>query len=179
MDTREPEIWKPIPDYEGIYELSSWGNISSLERYKIATRKGVVVKMLCPTLMLKSHKDNHGYYKVVLTKKTKRKTISIHRLVAQIFLNETGLINHKDEDKGNNYYKNLECVSARENVSYSLNKKIGVCYHKKAKRWMASIWIDGKSKYLGLSDTEKEAHQAYLNALKEYGLTNKYADKVT
>lgn len=75
------EIWKPIKDYEGLYEVSSLGRIKSMPKKFI--RNGAVThfeeKILTPS-------DSHGYRSVVLTKNGIHKTHSVHRLVALAFI---------------------------------------------------------------------------------------------
>ncbi|WP_417140580.1 NUMOD4 domain-containing protein [Phocaeicola coprocola] len=100
------EIWKPIKDYEGLYEVSSLGRIKSMPKKFI--RNGAVThfeeKILTPS-------DSHGYRSVVLTKNGIHKTHSVHRLVALAFIqnpNNYTQINHKDENKSNNRVENLE-----------------------------------------------------------------------
>ena len=44
------------------------------------------------------------------------------------------------------------------------------------KKWRSQINVNRKKINLGYFKTELDAHQAYLNALKEYGINNKYAD---
>ena len=64
------EVWKPIPNYEGFYEVSNIGRVRSLYRYK---------KILHPS-------DTNGYRTVELWKGKKRKRIGVHRLVAMAFI---------------------------------------------------------------------------------------------
>jgi hypothetical protein len=183
----ETEIWKPIPGYEGLYEVSSFGRVKSLDR--IITRKKVdtFIKgdLKCMSV------NNSGYYKVSLYKENKYRNFYVHKLVFCAF-NNIGLmvrimINHLDEDKLNNKISNLELTNSRENATYSINKKItssiytGVYLKKTTKSgktyfyWRSCIRIDNKNIELGTFKTEKEAHKAYLEALKEHGLENKYA----
>jgi hypothetical protein len=181
METRESEIWKPIPGYEGLYEVSSWGNVKSLERivkgsYRNLNQK-VKEKILKPYL-------SFGYNIITLKKNGNGKHFRICRLVAKMFIdlfNDGEVVNHLNEDKLDDYYKNLEWVSIRENTTYSTHSKTslykGVSYDHACnnKKWKATVYYNGKTRYLGRYFNEKEARQAYLDALKEYGLTNKYA----
>jgi len=102
------EIFKDIPGYEGIYQVSDLGRVKSLKFNK--------EKILKPGV------NNHGYYTVVLCK-GKRKTINVHQLVAMAFLNHepcgyNGLIvDHKDNNPLNNRLSNLQLISQRENTS--------------------------------------------------------------
>lgn len=188
METRELEIWKDIPGYEGIYQVSSWGNIQSFDimiNHYSGSKRVREGKILTKNVYAKNM-----YYVVVLCKNKKQERVSIHLLVLELFVSQRpGLKyrgNHKDLDKLNNYYKNLEWVTDRENTShyYSTIKKaskfIGVTLKKdanRAKPWCAKIFINNKNVYLGMFFTEYEAHQAYLDALKKYGIKNKYADE--
>ena len=112
------EIWRPVVGYEGLYDVSSYGRVRSLDRYvkgrygNYRLHKG---KILSPA------KDTTGYLKVVLACNGKCKTIKVHRLVAQVFiLNPDNLleVNHKDEDKTNNRVENLEWCNRKYNCNY-------------------------------------------------------------
>lgn len=70
---------------------------------------------------LKPHKDKFGYLRVHLVKNTKHKSCLVHRLVARAFIPNTNnlpQINHKDENKLNNYVDNLEWCTAKYNCNY-------------------------------------------------------------
>ena len=100
------EHWKPVPEYEGLYEVSNSGQVRSVYRYKT---------------ILKPMISNAGYERVDLFKDRKRKQFSVHRLVALAFIeNPEGkpFVNHKDENKLNNEASNLEWVTHSENCNY-------------------------------------------------------------
>lgn len=102
------EIWKDISDYKGLYQVSNLGRIKSKR------------KILKPI--------NGEYLKVGLSKNGIQKTLTIHRLVAQTFIensNNYNFVNHKDENKHNNTINNLEWCSSLYNCNYGTrNKKI-------------------------------------------------------
>ena len=109
------EIWRDIPGYEGLYQVSNLGNVKSLNWKSTGREKN---------LYLKPH--NKGYYQVELAKNGRKKTFVVHRLVALAFIenpNGFSCINHKDEDKHNNCVENLEWCTASYNVKYSLARK--------------------------------------------------------
>jgi hypothetical protein len=71
----------------------------------------------------------NNYYKVGLCKNKKRQSKSVHRVVyesfnPQIDLSRETLINHKDENRQNNNLENLEILNHKQNVTYSLGKKV-------------------------------------------------------
>ena len=104
------EKWRPIAEYEGLYEVSNYGRVRSLKR---ATTNG---KVLHPVA------DKDGYLKLSLSANGKAKRYFVHRLVAEAFLpKEAGknVINHKDEVKSNNHVSNLEWCTISYNNSYN------------------------------------------------------------
>ena len=112
------EIWKDIPGYEGIYIVSNFGKVKSLQR----TRKGSYGSIRIVYEKILNHKiDKDGYHIVTLSKEGKTKCIGVHRLVAQAFLPNSynfPMINHKDEDPSNNFVDNLEWCDAKYNCNY-------------------------------------------------------------
>ena len=101
------EIWKDKKDYEGLYMVSNWGGVKSIKFGK--------------ERILKLTKDKDGYLIVNLYKNNKSKTFKVHRLVAEVFLpnpNNLPQVNHKDENKQNNIYTNLEWISHIDNIRY-------------------------------------------------------------
>lgn len=111
------EIWKDVLGYEGKYQVSNLGRVKSLERRcksKDYTRR-VPGKIRAQTL------DTYGYPIVSLNLDGKKKTRTIHRLVAEAFIpnpNNYSEINHKDENKQNNAVENLEWCTTQYNSSY-------------------------------------------------------------
>jgi len=158
------EIWNDIPNYEGLYQVSNFGNIKSL-----SNKRNKKEKLLKPGI------SSVGYFLVGLSKKCKIKSYKVHQLVAMTFLNHTPcgyklVINHKDFNKLNNNIDNLEIVTQRENTNKKHFKSssvyTGVSWNKKSKKWMAQISIKGKIKYLGCFCNELEAYECYNRSLK-------------
>lgn len=167
------EIFKDIPTYEGIYQVSNLGKVKSLERVIIRSDgKPYSAK----EKILKNFLTDRGYYSVKLYKNKILKTITVHQLVSMAFLNHTPcgyklVVNHIDFDKKNNNVSNLELVTQRENANHkhlkSSSKYTGVCWNKARNKWQSNIKINGKLKHLGLFTNEYDAHLAYENALKQ------------
>ena len=105
------EIWKDIKGYEGLYEISNYGEVWS-ERKQGLLKKG---------------KSATGYYSVSLYKNKKQKIFLVHRLVAITFIKNKEnkeLINHKDANKLNNHIDNLEWCTYKENNNHARNLKL-------------------------------------------------------
>jgi len=79
--------------------------------------------------ILKTTKKNGYLFCYLYDKLTNEKiTISIHQLVATIFLSNPNnylLVHHKDNDRENNNFKNLEWTTHKQNITYTQGKKIG------------------------------------------------------
>ena len=158
------EIWRYVPGYEDLYEVSSLGRVKSLSNNGYKKEKIRVLRL-----------DIHGYLSVNLSNK-KIKRYKVHQLVAMAFLGHKPngnvlVVDHINNDKLDNRLENLQVISNREN-SYKTQEKYaskykGVSFNKNKKRWIARIQIDGKSKYLGMHRTEELASEAYQNKLKE------------
>jgi hypothetical protein len=166
------EIWKDIPEYEGLYQVSNLGRVKSLPKEWVSGR-GAIRKH--NGKILKPQKEIHGYVHVSLWNNGKGKFYKIHQLVAMAFLNHKPcgmklVIDHINDDKTDNCLDNLQIVTSRFNTcktqgKYSSKYK-GVSWDKNAKKWVAQITISRKVKNLGRFNCELKAHQAYQNALK-------------
>lgn len=111
------EEWREVKGYEGLYEVSNYGNVRSLARKVEYLKNGRVITQRLKGKMLKP--GNHdGYKSVILCKNRKTKSKQVHRLVAEAFI-ENPLnkqeVNHIDENPSNNNVNNLEWVTHIEN----------------------------------------------------------------
>ena len=121
------EEWKPIKNYEGVYEISNLGRVRSVER-TIVRSDGVKTTIKSKMKALSNDKD--GYVVVSLSKNGRDKKAHVHRLVAEEFVDgqfEGAEVNHIDCDRSNNKYNNLEWVTHKENVKYSIHNKNHIC----------------------------------------------------
>lgn len=166
----EREIWKDIPNYEGYYQVSTLGNVRSLNR---VTNNGRRLK----GRLMKLGTDKDGYKQLSLNKNGVKKVKPVHKLVAITFLNHKpkGLlevVDHINEIKSDNRLINLQLLDHRNNVIKSIkggtSKYIGVSWFSNLNKWRATISINGKQKHLGLFECELEASKAYQNAINVY-----------
>lgn len=161
------EQWKDIEGYEGIYQISNFGNVKSLSRY-IKNKHNTLSLTKEKTMKLCNDKD--GYRLVSIIKNGNSKTCRVHFLVAKAFLtkkiNESDVIDHINNIKNDNRVCNLQYISFRENVSKDRKNKhnfLGV--YKNQNKFSAKIVIDGVRKYLGTFNTPEEANNEYLKNL--------------
>lgn len=127
-------VWRPIKGYEGLYEVSNCGEIRSLHSNKV--KKQNVCK--------------NGYRYVDLYKNGCGKTLLVHRLVAQAFIDNPfnkRTVNHIDGNKHNNCVSNLEWATYSENAkhAYRLGLKFSTDKQKEATRKMGKRF-GGKSR---------------------------------
>lgn len=121
--SRSEEKWKDIQGYEGLYQVSNFGRVKSLERYK---KNNLGSKSLISETILKQSISNKGYCRIHLCKDAHKKAFSVHRLVADAFVpnpNNLTDVNHKDENKKNNRADNLEWCDCKYNINYGTHNK--------------------------------------------------------
>lgn len=98
------EIFRDIPEY-GNYQITSWGRVYNKITESFVTQE----------------RTAKGYMRVDLFNDNGRKHMKVHRLVATAFIpNPSGKpqVNHKDGNKQNNSYINLEWVTDAENKEH-------------------------------------------------------------
>jgi hypothetical protein len=170
------EIWKDIPNYESLYQVSNFGNVKSLERYVKGKVENRLQKENILSKRLVGGKGNQ-YYSVTLCNNKDRKQIKVSVLVAMAFLNHIPngyvgfTVDHIDNNPLNNNVNNLQVITKRKNSSKDrkgISKYTGVTFNKKSNKWRSQIWIDGKNKTLGSFDDELEAHRAYQKELQQH-----------
>lgn len=168
-------VWKDILGYEGLYQISSDGQVKSLVGWN--GRKYVHREKI-----LKQSKTTTGYKKVELSKDGKRKSVKVHRIVAYAFIPQVEgktVVNHKDGNPLNNNYKNLEWCTQRENVLHALEsglKKLHVIEEFELK----GLYEDGKS-VVQISKELGTTPSIVYNNMKKYGIkrrkSSEYKDK--
>ena len=152
------EEWRPVVGYEGLYEVSSYGRVRSLDGFIVDS---LGYKRLHKGKVLSPAKDKNGYLKVNLHCNGKCKIIRVHRLVAQAFIPNTDnlpMVNHKDEDKTNNNIDNLEWCDQKYNINFGTARIRG-----KETAIKNGYWT-------GLSKDEyrKKWYQENIDKLKKY-----------
>lgn len=109
------EVWKPVPGYESLYEVSSHGNFKSL-----CGPCGPREKMLNPSKV----NTNSAYLRVCFSKNGIPLYFLAHRIVAIAFLGAPvgprRFVNHKNFKRNDNNINNLEWVTVKENSAHTI-----------------------------------------------------------
>lgn len=116
QDAVDAAIWKPVPGYEGMYQVSRTGEVMALDRIDSDGNKR-------KQTMLAPYKKAKGYLSVSLWNGNSRKEQYVHRLVAMAFLPNPApenltQVNHIDGIRTNNCVSNLEWVTSQENAAH-------------------------------------------------------------
>lgn len=103
------EIWKDIEGYDGLYQVSNFGQVKRGNK------------------LLHLNTNTYGYKHITLCKNGVRRTSAVHTLVASAFIenpNKKPQINHKDGNKSNNSAENLEWVTQKENNCHAITTRL-------------------------------------------------------
>lgn len=175
------EIWKPVVGYEGLYEVSSFGRVRSLDRIISHISRTQEGKEYTTTHTYKGknlslNKRKGNYLCVSLSKNGFVITTAVHRIVAEAFLpnpNNLPMINHKDENPSNNCVENLEWCDAKYNMNYgAINKRRGksLGYGKDNPYSLPIIQYSKNGEFIkewaSSMDIERELHIQHSNITK-------------
>ena len=140
-------IWKNVVGFEGLYQISNFGNVKSLKRGRAREDK-----------IMKCEKEYTGYLRVRLYKDGKGKKLSVHRLVALAFIenpNNYETVDHINRIKIDNRVENLRWASytmQNLNTTSSINAKhISISFSKDRNKFRVRwAYVIGKvkTKYL-------------------------------
>lgn len=119
-------VRKEVKGYEGYYEVDKYGRVYGVDRVVFVNDNGRQYSKTLKAKQLKQSVHTNGYKIVALTKDGKTKNLFVHRIVAESFIdnpNNLPFVNHKDEDKANNFVDNLEWCTNEYNIRYGTARK--------------------------------------------------------
>lgn len=156
------EIWRDIPGYEGLYQISNCGRVKALPKLQgyIMRSERILTPVVCK-----------GYLIVHLSKNGIVKNTLVHRLVAETFIDNPDnlpVVNHIDGNKQNPKVNNLEWVTQSENVKHAF--KLGLA--KAPKYWSGKRGKDHcSSKAVKCTETG-EVFNSITEAQEKYKTTH-------
>ena len=177
VKSKNGEIWKDIPNYEGYYQASNLGRVRSLDRV-VTCSNGY--DRLYKGRVIKGSVNKYGYRRTTLGINGIDRTFMFSQLVATTFLGHkpnghTLVVDHINGDTSDDRVENLRIVTNRANSTTcfrsdkgSLSSEyVGVSWNKCKSKWAAQIYHNGVRTHLGLYNSEIEASNAYQLALSK------------
>ena len=186
------EQWLDIVGYEGLYKVSNFGRVKSLERkIPFKDRSGKDNERIQYSRIVRVHNNGRGYLFALLWKNGDVKREYVHRIVASAFiLNPQNLpqVNHKDENKLNNQADNLEWCTSKYNNHYNnrhaknikARKDNGNCrviiaydlYGNFVKRYDCSLELEkdgfNRRNVYKVCNGKAKTHNGYIFRFKDY-----------
>lgn len=141
--SKEIEEWKDIPGYEGLYQVSDWGRVKSLER--IVMRKNGRSCSVKEKIM-RQMKNECGHLQVKLSKNGFGEHPSVHVLVAKAFVENTSpdyytVVHHIDHNPQNNMAENLVWMNEGEHhAEHNTKDKSKAVYQYTLEGKLVAMW---------------------------------------
>jgi hypothetical protein len=163
----EGEIWMPIPDFEGHYEVSNFGRVKSLKR-EIRAINHHSVRTIEEKLIKSYINVQNGYPYVGLNKDNVNCKKTLHYLIAKCFIpNPLKLteINHKNGNRADFSIQNLEWVTSSENAVHKI-EVLGYKYPQGENNKLSKVIImmhpDGKEETIkGITEAARRLGSPY------------------
>lgn len=171
------EEWRAMPEWEGLYEVSSAGRVRSLDRI-VAGVSGnnhdVPITLMRRGREIQASPDwTKRYVAVRLKRGQKKACILVHRAVLSAFVRpfepgEQG--NHKDGNGLNNCLSNLEIVTKSQNIRHGIDVLGHVPGGKGERHWSAKLTPSQVLEIMDRLRTTKYGDVARM--AREFGVAN-------
>lgn len=125
--SENPEEWRDVAGYEGIYQVSSYGRVMRIAKGQGA-RAGHILKPGCCF---------NGYLIIALCRDGIQRTMNMHRVVAEAFLSRSAnrdQVNHKNGVRDDNRVENLEWVTNAENQQHAYRELGAMLTHVRGEK---------------------------------------------
>lgn len=163
------EIWKPVPNFEDFYEISNFGRILILAKY-VNNPKGFLSIRRCKlaTLRRTSLYSEYRTYKFLDSYSGYFEEWPIHRLVATLFVHnpdkiKNTYVNHKDCNKLNNNFSNLEWVTPKQNAEYASENGLLLWSNTGRKRTSSVLCLTDGEYFDSIADCAEHYNIKYAN----------------
>jgi hypothetical protein len=169
--TNPKEIWKPVPGYEGVYEVSNYGRVRSLDRYR--TIRGSLHKY--KGKILKPYMYQKYTQGISLRDGSKKDYWTLPHLVLRVFGDYSGssdkiiVVGYRDGDRTNLYIGNLYIAAER----FKHDKSDYALWEINNNSWQVRMNIAGKFRYFGLYKTKEQAQNVRDTIREIYKETGK------
>lgn len=160
FEMEEKEIWRDVVGYEGLYQVSNYGNVKSLSR-EVNNGNGTY---FTKEKILKPMENHKGYLGVEIQDKWH----FIHRIVATTFIENPEnkpQVNHIDCDKKNNRVENLEWCTNSENQIHAYKNGLNVRSDNAGRSKQKIMQLD-------MNDNLIKIYESIADAEKETGIKN-------
>lgn len=157
------EIWKDIPEYEGIFQASSYGRIKRNAREWYSGKNNSIYKRIEEGIV-KTRVLNTGYEVCSITKDGIKKVKRVHVLVALAFIpnpDNKPQVNHKDGNKLNNNVENLEWVTEKENAIHAV-KTLKIGERKHCTVYERILMYQDYKNGMSVKDLSKKYNEEYM-----------------
>ena len=179
------EIWKDVKGFEGFYQVSNFGRVRSLDRFRQNGERGlckVKGRMLKPYKFTPKRASGDFYWQVKFSVNGRRKKYNVHRLVAETFIPNTNrypCVNHIDGNKQNNHVDNLEWCTYSHNNQHAYDNGLRHAPYlssERAKRMRAKVDISWH--YRQVIDVTTGKKYESINSTAQDGFRPSHVQKV-
>lgn len=160
----EVEEWRPVVGFEGVYEVSNFGQVRSLDR-AVVRSDGLILnlkgRIKKPTVMKSGHR------RVGLQFELDRKTnLLVHRLVAESFIGpqpeDKPFVLHWDDNPASNYVGNLRWGNRSENSRDSVRNGRWRSFNSEKTQCMRQHDFTEENTYLDVTNGKRQCKTCRL-----------------